>query len=117
MELTIGNLEKIKRLSQKYAGFWRLEFTFLDLVDLFGKEIWEWKDLFPKDNIVVVNKTLNLRIVEKELILNALELTGFSQKKSARLLGISPRKLNYIIARLKITHNSWTKNKEVKHGN
>ena len=116
MELTIDNLEKIKRLSEKYAGFWRLEFTFFDLIDLFGSKIWDWRDLFPED-IIVVDKNFNMYVAEKQLILNALEQTQFSQKKAARLLGITPRRLNYRISQLKITHHSWSKNKEVKHGN
>jgi two-component system, NtrC family, response regulator HydG len=54
---------------------------------------------------------LCLRDVERELVLAALERTGFVQKDAAALLGVSRRKLNYMIQRMGVTHPSWRRNR------
>jgi DNA-binding NtrC family response regulator len=52
-----------------------------------------------------------LSIQEKETILSALERSLWIQKDAARLLGITPRALNYKIRKHAITHRSWLKNR------
>lgn len=54
---------------------------------------------------------VDYREVEKSLILQALERTGWVQKDAASLLRMSRRKLNYRIQRLGITHSGWRKNR------
>jgi DNA-binding NtrC family response regulator len=49
--------------------------------------------------------------VEKELILQALAMSGWVQKGAAALLGLSSRVLNYKIKQFGITHPTWTLNK------
>ena len=49
--------------------------------------------------------------VERELVLAALERTGFVQKRAAALLRVSPRKLNYMVGRMGITHPSWRRHR------
>ncbi len=49
--------------------------------------------------------------VEKELILQALAMSGWVQKGAASLLGLSTRVLNYKIKQSGITHPSWKQNK------
>ena len=51
--------------------------------------------------------SLRLRDAEERLVLEALERSGFVQKRAARLLGISPRKLNYLVSKYGFTHPSW----------
>ena len=46
-----------------------------------------------------------------ELVLEALRRTGYVQKGAADLLGISRRKLNYMIQRMGITHSAWRRNR------
>jgi DNA-binding NtrC family response regulator len=53
---------------------------------------------------------VDLREVERRLILEALGRTGWVQKDAAGLLGVSRRKLNYMIQRMGITHPSWRRN-------
>ncbi|SDO96631.1 sigma-54-dependent transcriptional regulator [Desulforhopalus singaporensis] len=48
---------------------------------------------------------------EKELILQVLKECMWIQKSAAEKLGISPRALNYKIARFGITHPHWRKNR------
>jgi len=43
--------------------------------------------------------------------MEALRRTGFVQKGAAELLGISRRKLNYMIQRMGITHAGWRRNR------
>jgi transcriptional regulator with GAF, ATPase, and Fis domain len=45
-------------------------------------------------------------------VLAALRRTGFVQKDAAPLIGVSQRKLNYMIARMGIVHESWRRNRE-----
>jgi DNA-binding NtrC family response regulator len=54
---------------------------------------------------------LDLRDVERSLVLSALDRTGYVQKDAARLLRVSRRKLNYMIRRMGITHPSWRRNR------
>jgi DNA-binding NtrC family response regulator len=49
--------------------------------------------------------------VEKDLILQALDMGGWVQKEAARLLGLTSRVLNYKIKQFGITHPSWKQNK------
>jgi DNA-binding NtrC family response regulator len=49
--------------------------------------------------------------MEKQLILQALGLSGWVQKGAASLLGLSARVLNYKIKQLGITHPTWKQNK------
>ena len=49
--------------------------------------------------------------VERGLVLEALRRVGWVQKEAAALLGISRRKLNYMIQRMGITHPTWRRNR------
>jgi DNA-binding NtrC family response regulator len=49
--------------------------------------------------------------VERELVLLALERSGYVQKDAAALLGVSRRKINYMIQRMGITHDRWRRNR------
>ncbi len=48
---------------------------------------------------------------ERSLVLAALARAGFVQKDAAQLLGVSRRKLNYMVQRMGITHPSWRRNR------
>jgi two-component system response regulator HydG len=52
-----------------------------------------------------------LRDVERDLVLEALRRSHWVQKDAAALLGVSRRKLNYMIRRMGITHPSWRRNR------
>jgi two-component system response regulator HydG len=52
-----------------------------------------------------------LRDWERALVEEALQRTGFVQKDACRLLGISRRKLNYMIHAMGITHDRWRRNR------
>jgi DNA-binding NtrC family response regulator len=54
---------------------------------------------------------LSMRDVERQLVLSALARAGFVQKDAAQLLGVSRRKLNYMVQRMGITHASWRRNR------
>jgi len=64
-----------------------------------------WRQELPAEGI-------SLRDVERELVLEALERTGYVQKHAAELIGVSRRKLNYMIQRMGITHPSWRRNRD-----
>ncbi len=54
---------------------------------------------------------MKLREVERRLVLEALRRSGWVQKDAAALLGVSRRKLNYMIQRMGITHPGWRRNR------
>jgi len=64
----------------------------------------EWCPELPEGGV-------SLRDVERGLVVQALQRTGFVQKDAARLLRVSRRKLNYMIQRMGITHASWRRNR------
>ncbi len=55
--------------------------------------------------------SFSLADVEREVVLAALRRSGFVQKAAADLLGVSRRKLNYMIGKMGITHPSWRRNR------
>jgi transcriptional regulator with PAS, ATPase and Fis domain len=58
-----------------------------------------------------ITTTEPLQNHERALIMKALEDCHWVQKDAAKLLGISPRSLNYKIKKFGITHSNWKKNK------
>lgn len=48
---------------------------------------------------------------ERSLVMAALERSAWVQKDAAALLKVSPRKLNYMIRRMGITHPTWRRNR------
>ena len=63
-----------------------------------------WRPELPQEGI-------DLREVERRLVLEALRRAGWVQKDAAALLRISRRKLNYMVQRMGITHPSWRRNR------
>jgi DNA-binding NtrC family response regulator len=57
------------------------------------------------------SRGLSMREAERALVLAALARAGFVQKDAAQLLGVSRRKLNYMVQRMGITHPSWRRNR------
>ncbi|MDH3520661.1 MAG: sigma-54 dependent transcriptional regulator [Myxococcales bacterium] len=57
-----------------------------------------------------------LRDVERALVIEALQRAGYVQKEACKLLGVSRRKLNYMIQRMGITHDSWRRNRSPGRG-
>ncbi len=55
--------------------------------------------------------THSIKDHEKEMILKTLEQSLWVQKEAAKLLGITPRTLNYKIEKFGITHPHWRKNR------
>ena len=54
---------------------------------------------------------VSLAAVERDLVRAALRRSDFVQKDAAALLGISRRKLNYMIRQMGLTHPSWRRNR------
>jgi two-component system, NtrC family, response regulator AtoC len=54
---------------------------------------------------------ISLKDVEKQLIMQALEMSHWIQKDAAKLLGLSRRSMNYRIEQHGITHPRWAKHK------
>lgn len=53
----------------------------------------------------------NLQANENDLLMEALEMSNWVQKDAASRLGVTARKLNYMIKKHGITHSRWRKNK------
>ena len=55
---------------------------------------------------------LNLEILERQALLEALKRSNWIQKEAAKLLGVSSRVMNYKVAKHGITNDRWTKNRQ-----
>jgi DNA-binding NtrC family response regulator len=55
---------------------------------------------------------LNLELLEKQALLEALKRSNWVQKEAAKLLGVSSRVMNYKVAKHGITNDRWTKNRQ-----
>jgi transcriptional regulator with GAF, ATPase, and Fis domain len=56
-------------------------------------------------------KPRDLETGEKAMLMEALELSDWVQKDAAERLGVTPRKLNYMVNKHGITHARWRRNK------
>jgi len=65
----------------------------------------------PKAVTIEPRPVKDLEESEKDLLLEALRLNDWVQKDAAGRLGVTPRKLNYMIKKHRITHARWRKNK------
>ena len=63
-----------------------------------------------KHNSARVHPEHSIKEQEKEIIIKALEESLWVQKAAAKLLGASPRALNYKIKKFGIRHPRWRKN-------
>jgi transcriptional regulator with PAS, ATPase and Fis domain len=55
---------------------------------------------------------MDLEVIEKEVLLEALRMSNWVQKEAAALVSISSRAMNYKVKKFGITHPSWKKNRE-----
>jgi DNA-binding NtrC family response regulator len=70
-----------------------------------GGQAGAWRPELPPEGV-------SLSRVERELVIAALERTGYVQKDAAALLHVSRRKLNYMIRRMGLTHPTWRRNRQ-----
>ena len=54
---------------------------------------------------------ISLETVQREVVLAALRQSCLVQNAAAELIGVSARKLNYMIARMSLTHRVWRRNR------
>jgi len=64
----------------------------------------------PENQLLTLD-TLNLEQAERRILLKALEMSNWVQKRAAELLGVSPRVLNYKVKIHNITHPNWKKHR------
>ena len=105
-----GNVRELRNVIERailMADGPRIEAVDVGLPGSQGRQIGDWRPSLPPGG-------LSLSEVERAVVLEALERAGFVQKEAARLLGVSRRKLNYMISRMGVTHPSWRRNREVK---
>ncbi|MCP4039078.1 MAG: sigma-54-dependent Fis family transcriptional regulator [bacterium] len=57
---------------------------------------------------------LSLQTVERGLVMAALRRANFVQKDAAQLIGVSKRKLNYMIQRMGVVHPTWRRNRDTE---
>ncbi len=100
-----GNVRELRNVIERavlLADGERIEVSDVDVADA------------PEPDIGTENGAahgLSMREVERSLVLAALARAGFVQKDAADLLGVSRRKLNYMVQRMGITHPSWRRNR------
>ncbi len=103
-----GNIRELRNVTERavlMSDGPRVEASEIGLVRLLGRNQ-GWRPALPQAG-------LSLADIERAVVLEALERSGFIQKEAAGFLGISRRKLNYMIGRMGITHDSWRVHREV----
>jgi DNA-binding NtrC family response regulator len=65
----------------------------------------EWRPALPASGV-------SMDEIERAVVSEALERHGFVQKEAAAWLGISRRKLNYMIQKMGLTHPTWRRNRD-----
>ena len=97
-----GNIRELRNVIERavlMSDGARVEASEVGLVRLAGPGA-GWRPGLPPEG-------LSLAEIERSVVLEALERSGFVQKEAAAFLGVSRRKLNYMIQRMGITHGSW----------
>ena len=64
-----------------------------------------WRPALPAAGV-------SMEEIERAVVVEALERHGFVQKEAAAWLGISRRKLNYMVQKMGLTHPSWRRNRD-----
>jgi DNA-binding NtrC family response regulator len=65
----------------------------------------DWRPSLPASGI-------SMEEIERAVVVEALERHAFVQKEAAAWLGVSRRKLNYMIQKMRLTHPSWRRNRD-----
>jgi len=103
-----GNVRELRNAierAQLFATGPRLRAADLSLTEPSGRGIAQsWRPELPPNG-------WTLRDWERALVEEALCRTGYVQKDACRLLGISRRKLNYMVRTMGITHERWRRNR------
>lgn len=97
-----GNIRELKNVLER--ALFTSENDNLDTADI------QLPDEYPAAGTVGLTDR-NLKELEKEAVLEALEKSNYVQKEAAKLLGISKRVIHYKIQQFKIKHPRWIKNK------
>ena len=105
-----GNIRELKNCVERAVLFAEEEFVSLADLGLEKPEEPEKQTSKSIPDFVIPEEGIHLEEVERSLIIQALEASGWVQKKAAGLLNISPRVLNYKIKRFEITHEKWIVN-------
>jgi len=112
------NLFSLRRIYRDSKG----QISFNVLIEYFGNDIWEWElfipyqenpeieDEEPEIEISIIDHPYNLERYEKSAILQALQLTEWSQHRAAKLLKMSQVTLHRRIKKYGIKHHNWKKN-------
>jgi len=109
-EITYSILKKLQQIDKERENGQRLNYW--DLIRIFGKKLWEFTDsqngIIDQYERIVINKDnseLALDSVIKNAVLRALEESEWVQKFAAKKLGISQRKIIYLIEKYQIKHH------------
>lgn len=97
-----GNIRELKNVLER--ALFTSENDNLDTADI------QLPDEYPAAGTVGLTDR-NLKELEKEAVLEALEKSNYVQKEAAKLLGISKRVIHYKIQQFNIKHPRWIKNK------
>ena len=97
-----GNVRELSNAIERAVLLEESNRITLDSISLFG---------FSQKAEFCPRPLKDLEASEKDLLLEALELTDWVQKDAASRLGVTARKLNYMIKKHGITHNRWRKNR------
>ncbi|MEN6440225.1 MAG: sigma-54 dependent transcriptional regulator [Syntrophobacter sp.] len=96
-----GNIRELSNAIERAALLEDSRFISTENITLYGMKRSNSVTQGPKD----------LQTGEKEMLMEALEHSDWIQKDAAQRLGITARKLNYMVKKHGITHNRWRKNK------
>ena len=115
-EITYSILKKLQQIDKERENGQRLNYW--DLIRIFGKKLWEFTDsqngiIDQYERTVLIKNFSSLNLDEniKEILLQALDDSDWNQRIAAEKMGISVRRVNYLIKNLKITHKNWYRNK------
>lgn len=101
-----GNVRELRNVMER--GVLLAQGSMISAVELglpaAGSRGAEWRPRLPAQGLA-------LGEIERAVLLEALERTGYVQKDAAALLDVSRRKLNYMIQKMGITHSSWRINR------
>lgn len=106
-----GNIRELKNCIERGVLFAEGENIGLEDIGLAPSDNAAFASNISMGNgLTLPDEGIELETVERTLVIQALEKTGWVQKKAAELLRVSPRVLNYKIKRFSITHEKWIVN-------
>lgn len=105
-----GNIRELRNAAERLVI--RCPQAEIDLPDLEGQGIFAaGAASAPPSSVSLPTDGMPLEEIEKSLVVQALDRTGWNQKEAAKVLGLSSDQMHHRVKKYELKHESWRRNR------